>query len=204
MKRTTITVIAAAVSLAFSATAVANTMSKAEYKAGKETIEAQSKSSKAACGPLVANAKDICIAEARGREEVAEAELGAAYKPSQKARYEVRLAKAKAEYSVAKEKCDDKAGNTKDVCLKEAEAAHTAAKADAKAHKKTVDANKTANEKSTTARVKADEKIAVARKDAALDKRDAEYAVAKEKCDVLAGNPKDVCVNDAKARFGKS
>jgi hypothetical protein len=42
-----------------------------------------------------------------------------------------------------------------------------------------------------------------ARKDAASDKRDAEYAVAKEKCDVLAGTPKDACVTDAKMRYGK-
>ena len=56
------------------------------------------------------------------------------------------------------------------------------AKADAKAHMKTADV----------------------RKDAAQDKRDAEYTVAKEKCDALAGDPKDLCVKDAKAHYGKS
>ena len=43
-----------------------------------------------------------------------------------------------------------------------------------------------------------------ARKAAAEQKRDADYAVAKEKCDVYAGGAKDYCVNQAKARFGKS
>jgi hypothetical protein len=42
------------------------------------------------------------------------------------------------------------------------------------------------------------------RKDAAADKRDADYAVAKEKCDALAGAAKDACVGSAKANFGKS
>ena len=43
------------------------------------------------------------------------------------------------------------------------------------------------------------EKTAEARKDAAEDKRDAEYKVAVEKCDSLAGDAKDTCVRDAKA-----
>ena len=38
-----------------------------------------------------------------------------------------------------------------------------------------------------------------ARRDAAKKKAEAEYNVAKEKCDDLAGNLKDTCVKDAKA-----
>ncbi len=41
-----------------------------------------------------------------------------------------------------------------------------------------------------------------ARKDAAMQKRDADYAVAKEKCDVLAGAAKDKCIDSAKIKFG--
>ena len=37
-----------------------------------------------------------------------------------------------------------------------------------------------------------------------LGKRDAEYAVAKEKCDAFAGDAKTNCLNEANARFGKS
>jgi len=58
--------------------------------------------------------------------------------------------------------------------------------------------------KTSEADKKSDEKSAEARHDAATDKRDADYAVAIEKCDALAGNPKDVCVNDAKRHYGKS
>ena len=86
MNRSTITAIAAAVSLAFSACSMANSMSKEEYKAGKKSIEADYTSTKAGCDPLLANAKDICKAEAKGKEKVALAELDASYKRSAKAR----------------------------------------------------------------------------------------------------------------------
>ena len=89
------------------------------------------------------------MAEAKGKEKVAKAELEARNKPSDKARYAVSIAKAEADYAVAKEKCDDKAGNDKTVCVKEAKAAETRAKADAKAQMKTSDASKPAKEKST-------------------------------------------------------
>jgi len=47
-------------------------------------------------------------------------------------------------------------------------------------------------------------KQAEARKDATADKREAEYKVAIEKCDALAGPAKDACVSNAKAQFGKN
>jgi hypothetical protein len=204
MKSTAITVIAAAVALAFSAAAAAENMSSPQYKAGKKSIEATYTTDKAGCDSLAANAKDICVAEAKGKEKVAYAELSATYKPSIKTRYDVRIAKANAAYSVAEEKCDDKAGNDKDVCMKEATAAQTAAKEDAKAQRKTAEANATATDKSANARAKADKKIVAARDHATEEKREANYAVAKEKCDSLAGNAKELCVNDAKKQFGKS
>lgn len=51
---------------------------------------------------------------------------------------------------------------------------------------------------------KASMKTAEARNDASSARRDAEYAVAKEKCATFAGDAKTNCLNDAKARFGKS
>jgi hypothetical protein len=182
MNNTHVYTLAASIGLALGTSAFAETMTKPAYDSAKKAIEADYKGSTSSCARLTANAKDVCHAEAKGRKQVALAELQAAYKPSDKARYDVRLAKANATYATAKEVCDDKAGNAKDVCRKEADAAHVAAKADATAQKKTVTAHK----------------------DAAADKRDADYAVAKEKCDSLAGTPKELCVSDAKARFGKS
>ena len=188
---------------AFSAGSMAEGISKDDYKAGKDSIAAEHKSSKARCASLSGNPNDICVAEAKGKEKVAMAELEASYKPTRKTRYQARVAKAEADYAVAKERCDDLAGNAKDVCVKEAKAAETAAKADANAQMKTSDANATANEKSADARSKANNQAADARKDAAADKLDAEYGVAKEKCDTYAGGAKDHCLDQAKARFGK-
>ena len=97
---------------------MAQSISKSEYKTAENNIAVEYKSAKAKCGSLAGNANDICVEEAKGKRKVAKAELEARYKPSKKADYEVRVAKAEAEYAVAKEKCDDKAGNDKDVCLK--------------------------------------------------------------------------------------
>ena len=47
-------------------------------------------------------------------------------------------------------------------------------------------------------------KQAEARKDASAEKRDADYKVAIEKCDALAGVAKDACVGNAKAQYGKT
>ena len=203
MNKFNISVIALALGLAFSTGSLATGISKDDYKAGKDKITVEYKAAKSACAPLSGNSKDICVVEAKGKENVAKAELEASYKPSRKTHYQARVAKAEADYAVAKEKCDDLAGNAKDVCVKEAKAAETTAKADAKAQKKTADAKATANEKSTEARSEAMIQTADAKKDAAAAKNDAQYKVAKEKCDDLAGNAKDVCVKEAKARFGK-
>jgi hypothetical protein len=171
---------------------MAQGMSKSDYKTDKVKISANYTTAKAACASFAGNAKDICIAEARGKEKVEKAELEASYKPTVKTHFEVRIAKADADYDVAKERCDDMAGNAKDVCVKEAKAVQVTAKADAKVQMKTKDANAKANEKTTEVR-----------HDAAADKREAQYKVEKEKCDALAGSAKDSCLTQATAKFGK-
>jgi hypothetical protein len=162
--------------------AQAATISQADYKAGKTRISADYKTDKAACAPLTANAKDVCLEEAKAKEKVARAELEYSYTGKAKDQTKLLVAKADSGYAVAKEKCDDKAGNDKDVCVKEAKAIQTAALADAKAGKK----------------------IHEARKDAAQDKRDADYKLAVEKCDAMSGDAKASCVAAAKAKFGKT
>lgn len=204
MKTLPINALALAVTLAFSSGVMAEGMlSKADYKAAKEKISTDYKVAKVACNSLSGNAGDICVADAKGKRDVAKAELKASDKPGLKAGYEVSVAKAEADYSVANERCDDLAGNVKDVCVKEAKAAQTAAKADAKAKMKSGDANATANEKSADARSDANKETADAKKDATSDKVDARYAVAKEKCDAYSGATKDNCLSQAKASFNK-
>ena len=157
-------------------------MPKAEYNTSKTQINADHKSAKAACAPMAGNAKDICVEEAAGKRKVAMAELEYAYSGKAADQNKVLVAKADSTYAVAKEKCDDRAGNDKDVCVKEAKAVKVKALADAKMGKE----------------------IGAAKKDAMLDKRDADYKVAAEKCEALAGDPKTACVSAAKAKFGKS
>lgn len=110
----------------------AGAMTRDEYKAAEDRIEAQYKADRERCDGLAGNAKDVCTAEAKGKEKVAKAELDAQYKPSPRANAKVAEARADAAYDVAKEKCDDLSGNAKDVCMKDAKAAHTAARSEAK------------------------------------------------------------------------
>ena len=139
------------------------------------------------------NAKDICAAEAKGKDRVAKADAEAAFKNTPKARENARVARAQAGYDVAVEKCDDLAGNPKDVCVKEAKAELVKGKANAKVDRVTADTRQDAAAKQ-----------AEARKEAGTDKRDADYKVAIEKCDALAGPAKEACIGNAKAQFGKS
>lgn len=193
MQKLNLAVIALAVGFAFSTGASAETMSKKEYAAAKEKLGVEYDASKTKCGTLAGNAKDICIAQAKGVLSTAKADLFALYNPTSKTRYEARVAKAEADHAVAKQQCDDSNGNARDVCMKQADAAETAAKGDAAVERKTFDANATA-----------DQKAAEAREEAALEKLEARYEIAKERCDGFAGARKDECLIEAKATFGKS
>lgn len=156
--------------------------SKADYAAGKTRIAADYQLEHAACASLAGNAKDVCAEQAKGKQKVAMAELEYGRSASAGNLNQVLVAKADAAFAVSKERCDDVAGNVKDVCVKQAEAAHTSALADAKMGKQ----------------------ISEARTDAADEKRDAEYKLELEKCDVTAGEAKSQCVAAAKTKFGKS
>lgn len=82
-----------------------------------------------------------------------------------------------AEYKADKAKCDGMKDNAKDVCQKEAKGKEKVAKAE-------LDAKKTPSERSQR-------KVKEA-------KAEAEYEVAKEKCDDMKGNDKNACQKDAK------
>lgn len=162
--------------------AYAAPMTKADYKADKVRITADYKADKTACGSLAGNANDVCVEQAKGKEKLALAQLEYGYTGKAEDQNKIMKAKAEADYAVAKEKCDDLAGNAKDVCVQEAKAAETKALADAKL----------------------DKKVGESRTEAMDDKRDAEYKVAAEKCDALAGDAKASCLSAAKVKFGKS
>jgi len=120
------------------AAGAAGTMTKDEYKVAKEKIEADYKVDKAQCDTMKDNAKDVCMKEAKGKENVAKAELEQQYKPSDAHARKVAEEKVKANYEVAKEKCDDQAGDAKAACVKQAKADESQGKADIKAMKKSM------------------------------------------------------------------
>ena len=110
----------AALCLGFTASAFAadtTAMSKDAHKAAKEKIEAQHKTDKKACDAMNGNAKDLCKAEAKGKEKVAKAELEAQYKADKAA-------------------CDPMKANAKDVCKAEAKGKEKVAKAELDAQNK--------------------------------------------------------------------
>jgi len=157
-------------------------MSKAENADARSRIESTYKTERAACNAMAHNAKDICIEEAKAKEKVALAEQEFAFTGTLSDQRKVGVAKAESAYAVAKERCDDKSGNDKDVCVKEAKAVETKALADLTLAKKVGEAVTEAKD----------------------DKRDANYKVAAEKCDAMAGTAKDNCVAEAKLKYGKS
>jgi len=162
--------------------AQAASMSKADYDSAKTRIGADYKAERNACASQAGNAKDVCVEQASAKQKVARAELEYGYSGKPADQTKLKVAKAESDYSVAKEKCDDQAGNAKDVCVKEAKAVETKALADAKMGQQVGDA----------------------KVDASVAKRDADYKVAVEKCDALAGDAKASCLSAAKAAFGKS
>ena len=95
-----------------------------------------------------------------------------------KSQYDAAEARAKATYKSERAKCDVLAGNTKDICVAEAQA--------------TMSAPKPVPRPRTRVPAKP-------RYDQQVKNAEADYLVAREKCDELGGNSKDVCVKDAKA-----
>jgi hyperosmotically inducible periplasmic protein len=86
--------------------------------------------------------------------------------------------KAAAEYKAATEKCDAMSGNGKDVCMAEAKVERVRAE------------NAALAQYSTTPR---------SREKARSNLADAEYALAKQKCDAKQGADKDSCMDTAKS-----
>jgi hypothetical protein len=108
---------------------------------------------------------------------------GASHAAGDKAAYESAKASAKTTYEAAKAKCDALKDNAKDICVAEAKAART----------RTEEQAEVAYKDTPKAREHAINEIA-----------EADYKVAKERCDDKTGNDKDVCVKVAKAAMTKA
>ena len=97
--------------------------------------------------------------------------------------YSAAKDRAAADYKAARARCDGMSGNPKDVCIAEAKSAEKKAKAEAEANYKNTEK---------------------ARSDATIAAAEADYDVAKARCDAKNGNDKDVCIKEAKAAETKA
>ncbi|WP_254915948.1 hypothetical protein [Pandoraea sp. PE-S2T-3] len=100
-----------------------------------------------------------------------------------KDRYDAAQKSAEADYKASVARCEDLKDNAKKVCVE-----------NAKGNEKVAKANAEADYKNTPK----------ARYDAAVAKADADYSVAKLRCDDKKGNEKDVCAKDADAAKTKA
>ena len=106
---------------------------------------------------------------------------GAFAADSHEEQYDRARKEAKTRYDAALAKCDRLDGNQADVCEQRAEANYTKEKAAAEARRDSAEAGQEGAAKSS----------------------EADYKVAKEKCDSLAGSSKDYCLEQAKQRYGR-
>lgn len=183
--KTKLLILAASISCTFASASFA--MTKPEYTTQKDAITGTYKVSRDKCNSLKANAKDICVSEAKGVEKVAKAELEQAYKPSARHTEKLAMAKGDAAYDTAKEKCDDSSGNAKTVCRADAKAAHVKANEEARVVR--VDAMAGSVKQGM-------------RNSATDDEKEADYKAATARCGAMIGAPKDACTADAKAKYG--
>ena len=98
--------------------------------------------------------------------------------PEAKAAYTQAKDRASADYKLAKAKCDLITGNPKDICVAEAKAMRVKTEEEASALYK------------NTLKAFTQSRMRIA---------SANYDLDKVKCNALTGNPKDVCVTQAKA-----
>jgi hypothetical protein len=171
--------------------ATASSVVRDEYRLDHEKAQAAYRLELASCRKLQGNPRDVCKVDARGHFQVAKAEIDARYKESPSNQDRVKLAKADAAYRLALEKCGDLSGNARDVCKADAKASSVAARAEARLSRASVD-------KGVYSRQAVRE-----RKEAREDTAAALYVAAKERCDMLSGDAKAACLDDAKKKFGK-
>lgn len=197
-----LSVFTTAILLTFNVGVMAQSLSKNDYEARKDTINAQYKAAKEKCDALSGNAKDICEVEAKGHKNVAIAELEASHEPTNKTRAEALKARAEADYDLAKEKCDDLSGNAKDVCVKEAKAAYANAESNAKMNKDHNQAQEKSSPNSDT-NMKVRENEGDNRRNTSTENQpNTAYAVEKQKCEAFSGSAREQCINKAKRQFG--
>ena len=95
-------------------------MSRDEYMAANLDLAYRYTSVRTGCDAMTGNAKAVCVAEVKGRDRIAVAELEATYRPTGKRTEAVASARVNAASGLAKVKCEPLFGDERAGCLKDA------------------------------------------------------------------------------------
>lgn len=177
--------------------ALAEGISQTDFLREKAQVLVEYESSRRACDILFGNAVDICIAEATGAKNLANAKLDARYRPGSESSDRVRVAREDEVYGVASERCGELFGNTRDICLKEAAAAKNS----------TPDAGTENPSRGGVGDGHRDVPVdpsVMDRRHRVTERMDDDYALELEKCETHAAHDKALCVARVKVRFGKN
>ena len=101
-------------------------LSRPAYEAAKKRIEAQSRVDRQACKRLKGERREVCDAQAKGKEDAALAKLEARWKRTPEAIQEAKEVTADANYRVAREECEALQGDARDRCIDAAKAGREA------------------------------------------------------------------------------
>ncbi|HSV78621.1 MAG TPA: hypothetical protein VLK85_05355 [Ramlibacter sp.] len=167
-------------------------MSRDSFKAQQAKIEADYDAARARCKPLKGSPRDLCKVQARGRRDVQLAELDFRRQPTADAEEEVLMARAEAAYATTLQRCATLDGSPRDICRKDARAVFAGARAEAKQQKDLARQQMRA------------ERIARERSETADKQLDAQYAAARERCEMLPAEGRENCLLDARRRFGRT
>lgn len=107
-------------------------MSRADYAAGRQAIESETRQAVGRCRSLDGQAREMCKAQARAEERVKKADLTARYLGTVTAHEEAKLARVRAEYDLARVKCGVESGAQRGECLTAARAVKVRAIAEAR------------------------------------------------------------------------
>ena len=134
MKQLTATLLATALTAAFSSAYAADTKpDTATYRTLTQKAAADYKMATEKCNGMAGNARTLCVEEAKVARYRLDVDTVGQYNNTLKARTAARTALANAEHGLAKARCAVMTGADKDTCLSTAHSVHTAAIADAKA-----------------------------------------------------------------------
>jgi hypothetical protein len=181
-----------AAALACVATAqAAPPMSKEEMKAQKVRIEEQYDNAQTRCRRVQGHARELCNERARGDRDIQSAELQLQANPTPEHDRKLRLARAEAAYSMALVRCKPLEGSARDVCRKDAKDTYAIAKTEAKLQAEVAE-TVLRSENTVRERTTQEERVAAA-----------QYAAARERCELLPGEGRANCLADIKQRFGQ-